>query len=261
MAAGDPEDEDTPTELPEEFKRLLNAVYSEDIATGDIDTPTALLMADKFTEAVHKGLKEVGYDYDTPNDKLLDHLRNSAFQFSAAKSWQINKLLTGLLYDGNSRRSFSEFQRAAFKELNLYVGNYGRVEYNSAVSSSQMAAKWMGFKENVHTNPYLQFKTSKAESVCPICAPYDDLIRPVNDPVWEHASPLLHFQCNCNLLELPMSHADITPDSDLPDPEMVPKMFRTNYAAKMQAFPPDHPYYTGVPKRTLRAWTKENLPA
>jgi len=230
-------------------------------------------MAENFTKAIKEGLttEEVtlpgteGYDYTTPDAKMFEALEKSVYQFSAAKSYQINQALSELLkpvmVSGvESSPSFSQFETAARQKLGVYVDTYGKVEYNAAVAASQMSAKWGRFQESADTMPYLQFKTSKGEHVCPICAPYDDMIRPINDPVWEYASPLLHFNCYCTILQLPNSTYIQTPDETLPDPELIPAMFRTNYARKSQALPPDHPYYTGVPKKSLNTWAKENLP-
>jgi hypothetical protein len=255
---------DTPEEppLPEPFLNLIKKVFNGDINEGDIDDHTAIRMAENFTEAIKEGLQAAaaeGYDYTAKDAKLFEALQKSAYRFSAAKSWQVNKQLTELL--ANSDGSFSKFEQAAIKELQLTVGRYGRVEWNSSKSAAQMSAKWERFKENADIMPYLMFSTTEAESVCPICAPFDKLTRPINDPVWNHASPLLHFQCQCTLLQLPGSHEAITPDDQLPNDELVPKLFRVNYAEKMQAFPPDHPYYDEAPKKSLNAWVKKNLPS
>jgi hypothetical protein len=223
-------------------------------------------MAEQYTDAIREGLATEkvplpgadGYDYSTPDYKMLESLEKSAYRFSAAKSWQVNKALTELLKEGTHTVSFAQFQKAAAQRLDVYIGQYGRVEYTSAVSSAQMSAKWSRFQADAADMPYLQFKTSKSDRVCPICAPYDNMIRKVNDPVWEHASPLLHYYCYCTILQLPHSHATITPDADLPDPAMIPAIFRTNYARKMQAFSPDHPYYDEVPKKSITAWVKDN---
>ena len=239
----------------------------------------ALHMAQEFTQAIKEGLTAEGvtspspseftlgnerssrgeaFDYNTPDAKMFQALEKSVYMFSAAKSYHINEALTELLRDGDHQASFSKFNAAAKEKLGIY-SQYAKVEYNAAVGAAQMSAKWGRFEENADAMPYLQFNTSKGEHVCPICSGFDDMIARIDAPVWKYASPLLHFGCNCTLTQLPDSSYTPTPADKIPDEEVVPPLFRTDYTRKSQAFPPGHPYYKGVPKKSLTAWARENL--
>ena len=227
-------------------------------------------MAKGFTTAIHSSLKKEGklphvtkgveIDYTAPDWILLENLEESAYRFSAAKSWSINRALTSLLNQDNNKSSWNQFEKAAAKELHVYLGDYGHIEYNTALSSSQMAAKELRFQENKHAMPWIQFKTSKGEHVCPICGPYDNVIKHIDDPMWDYASPLLHYQCQCTKVQLPSSKATPTPDKDLPDPDLIPPIFRNAFCRKGEAFPPEHPYYKEADKKSLNQWVKENYP-
>ena len=218
-------------------------------------------MAQEFTDAVKSGLRKEGisYDYSSPDYDLFTNLRESCYHFSAAKSWNVNKDLTELLYDGDTRRSFSEFQKAAQDQLNVVIGQYGKIEWNSAHSVSQIAAKEMRFSKTKDTMPYVQFFTTESERVCPICAPFNKLIFRIDDA--HRPVPALHFQCQCTEVQLPDDDAEPTPEEDIPAMDNVPEMFRGNYAAKQQAFPPEHPYYQNAPKRSIKDWLRKNLPS
>jgi hypothetical protein len=248
-------DDEAAPELPAPFVSLIKKIY--DGGAEPIDTGTAIHMAKNFTEAIEKGLTDVGYDYDIPDPKLFEALQQNAYHFSAAKSYEVNKQLTELI---NKTNSFHEFEKAARTELHLYLGQYGRIEYNSAYSASQMAAKWETFRQNAAIMPYLQYKTSRSERVCPICAPYDNIILLKTNPFWNWGSPLRHFQCGCTLLELPGDDLKETEKDQFPDPSLTQELFRTNYPAKGLAFPPGHPYYKDVPRKSLKHWLSENAP-
>ena len=82
------------------------------------------------------------------------------------------------------------------------------------------------------------------------------MTRPITDPVWGYATPSLHFGDRCTIEQLPETTATIT--QEVPPPDGIPKMFRVNLAREQLAFPPDHPYYIGVPKRKLDKFIKDN---
>jgi hypothetical protein len=220
-------------------------------------------MAEDFMNAVYKGTGTTfaGLDYNTPDYELLSSLQRSVYSFSAAKSWHINKDLTGLLHDGTRLRSFSEFQKEALGQLGVYIGQWGKIEYSSALVNSEMAGKIQRFRADADIMPYWQFKTSKGEHVCEICAPYDDVIALHDAPVWKYATPQLHYGCYCTIVQLPGQHYTPTPHTDLPPMDKIPKIFRTDIAGKMQAFPPDHPYWHDVPRKSVNKWVNKHLPA
>ena len=250
--------------LPQVFKDLIQKIYDRDVKAGDIDPDTAVHMALDYMDAVYQGtgLNFTSVDYNTPDYELLANMEKSVYRFSAAKSYHENKALTALLTQGDKHISFAEFDKLAQKQLGITIGKYGKVEYNAAVSSGQLAAKWQRFTAKAHVLPYLQFLTSAADKVCDICHPFDGMIRKIDDPIWHQASPLLHFNCYCDILQLPDREGEIeeTPEKDIPTTAQIPEIFRVNYAEKQQAFPPGHPYYDGVPLKKINSFVNKFKP-
>lgn len=225
-----------------------------------IDTGIAKTVAERLMKGIFEGFGG-GFDsvaYDTPDYNLLANLERNVYQFSAAKNYQMLKQLTLALKEGERVRSYNEFEREATGIVDKYNRTWLRTEYESAVGGAQMAGKWMGFEQNESVLPMLQFLVAPGENVCPICKDFDKVIKPMNDPFWSYAYPLLHFKCHCDVIQV--NNGRVTPAHETPGDENIPKMFRVNMAKEQLAFPPEHPYYEGVPKKTLRKWVDKNAP-
>lgn len=189
---------------------------------------------------------------------MLANLERNVYQFSAAKNYHMLKELTLALKDGDTLRTFEQFRAEASGILGTWVGTWLKTEYTTAVGGAQMAGKWLQIQENKETLPYLEFFIVGDERTCAICLPFDGLTRHVDDPVWNYAMPLLHFGDRCTVKQ--HAAATITPDHAIPGDGDIPAMFRVNLAKENLVFPPDHPYYDGIPKRTLNKWVKQNKP-
>lgn len=218
-----------------------------------IDEPTTRATAKDLMKGVVKGFGK-GFDkinYNSPHHEALKHLEKNVYQFSGAKNYQQLKALTEALYDGNRLRTKKEFFDASKKIVTEFNVAWRDAEYDTAVSNSQMAAKWLVFEKNKHLMPYLKFVGVGDSHECAICWPFNNMVRHIDDPVWRYAMPTLHFRDRCTVIQLPSSEVEETPDSDVPGPDGIPKIFRVNCAKEALAFPPGHPYYKGVPKSIL----------
>jgi len=208
-------------------------------------------------------------DYNTPDYDMLQNLQRNVYQFSGAKNYQELKALTEALYDGDRLRTKTEFFAEAQKISDEFNRNFRDAEYDTAVNAAINAGKWQGFMENKDSMPLLKFVAVEDDKECPICKPYNNVIRPINDAFWKYAYAPLHFRCRCGCLQLAHNDA-VTPGNKVPGPDVIPKMFRVNLAERNLAFPPGHPYYDGIPKEVkrcevtlqrpiIREWAKDNL--
>lgn len=233
-------------------------MFDGELKAGSIDYATAVSTAQNFFSAVVKGFGAdfSSVDYTSPDYGLLRNLERNCYQFAGAKNYQTLRQLNDLLRDGDRLRGRNEFKREARKVLDEWNGMWQDTEYNTAVNSAINARKWAEFDTRKDIMPLLQFKIVKDERTCPICKPFADMIRPVSDPVWNYATPSLHFGDRCTILQLPDNSKPVT--EEVPPPDAIPKMFRVNLAKEQLAFPPDHPYYIGVKKRELEKFVKQN---
>lgn len=251
LAAGDPE-------LPKVWHGLIDRVYKRNGIDG-IDAATFREMSGSYWKGVEEGYGKTftSIDYDTPDYDMLRHLEQDVFKFSAAKSYQVNKQLTQLLRDGKTVRTFEQFRSEALGILGVWVDNWGRAEYNTAVASAQMAAKWEHFEQHAEDMPLLKYTTVGDARVREAHRVLDGTIKPIGDKFWSQYYPPNGWNCRCSAIQLAGEHTE-TPDSEIEYPE-VPAMFRKNLAKEKLVFPDDHPYYEGVPKKVFEQ-AKEMLP-
>lgn len=179
--------------------------------------------------------------------KMVESLKNNCYQFSAAKNYQQLKDITAAIVDqdGNVRK-FSDFKRIANDIAFQYNETWLATEYNTAISSAQMASSWVDFVDRSDAQPNLQYVTAGDDRVREEHAMLDGIIKPIDDPFWDTYYPPNDFNCRCDVIQLPDDSDQISQraESDLPD---IKPMFSVNLAKEGLAFPPAHPYYIGLP--------------
>lgn len=238
--------EPTP-EMQKEAARIAKGIYDGTITSGEIDPALTSLVAEKLRDAVIEGFgKDLpAIDYNTPDFDKLGNLESNVYQFSAAKDFQQLKSMTLALKDGDRIRTFTEFRNEALKISDVYNGPWLLTEYNTALSSAQMAAKWQRFYADKNTLPLLQYRTVEDDRVRPSHAALDLVIKNIDDPFWDSYYPPNGWNCRCDVIQV--VHGTETPDKDIVTPDDVPKMFLTNMAKEGLIFPKNSPYYIGLP--------------
>jgi len=238
--------EPTP-EMQKEAQRIAKGIFDGTITSGEIDPALTTLVAEDLRNAVIEGFgKDLpAIDYNTPDFDKLANLENNVYQFSAAKDYQQLKSMTLALKDGNRIRTFEEFRNEALKISDVYNGPWLLTEYNTALSSAQMAAKWQRFYKDKNTLPLLQYRTVEDDRVRPSHAALDLVIKNIDDPFWDDYYPPNGWNCRCDVIQV--VHGTETPDKDITTPDDVPKMFLTNMAKEGLIFPKKSPYYIGLP--------------
>lgn len=235
--------------LAEAYLKLIKTLYKEGFKTGNIDIPTATETAETYMKAVYEGYgKNIGsISYDSPDYDKLTHLQKNVYQFSGAKNWQMMRDLTDLLHKNTTNGippTFKEWNREAQQLLGSdYEGRWKKIEYNTAITGGQMASKAVDY--NKHPQGLVQYRATDDQRECPICKPFNNIIRPWDDSFWRIATPPNHFGCRCNTIRLNDGHA--TPEGDMPNYETIPRQFRTNLAETGMIFPKDSPYFIGLP--------------
>nr|MCR4558626.1 phage head morphogenesis protein [Bacteroidales bacterium] len=144
-------------------------------------------------------------------------------------------------------KPFNQFLNDA-KTINAeYNHNFLRSEYNQAVQSAQIAAKWhdvQSRKDLVN----LQYRTANDERVRAEHRRLHGVTLPVDDPFWKQFTPPLGWNCRCTIVEVlkddyPESDsmgsiATATQITDKPKD----KIFRFNPGIEKAVFPKKHPY-------------------
>lgn len=188
------------------------------------------------------------FAYDTPDYAKLAHLEKNVYQFAGAKNYHMLRDLTAAIKDGDKVLTYKEWSEKAKKIMgNTYEGKWKKIEYNTAITGGQMASKAVLFDK--HPDALIEYRATEDQHECPICRPFNGIIRPWNDPFWKKATPPNHFGCRCNTIRL--NNGTPTPEKEMPNFETIPKMFRTNLAHDSLVFPDDSPYYIACPKPIL----------
>jgi SPP1 gp7 family putative phage head morphogenesis protein len=120
-----------------------------------------------------------------------------------------------------------------------------KTEYDTAIAGGQMAGKWVDITSNPATK-LLEFDAVMDERTSAICSSLNGVKKAVDDEFWNEYYPPNHFNCRSTVRQL--NDGNETPQSQIVYPEKVPAMFKVNLAKRGLAFPPDHPYYDGVPQ-------------
>lgn len=238
--------------MMKEAERIAKLIHTGKFK-GNIDKKLTKLVSEKLLKAVKEGFgKNLSQaDYDSPDHNMLQSLEKSVYQFSAAKNYQQLKSMSLALKDGEGKiRSFADFRNEAMKVAETYLGNYLRVEYDTAVGSAQMSAKWVKFESEKDAIEMLRYVTAGDRRVRPAHKLLDGVTREVDDKFWDHYYPPNGWSCRCDVIQVVGGRR--TDKIQIPDDEDVPQIFRTNLAKEGIVFPKDHPYYVGIPESILK---------
>lgn len=180
--------------------------------------------------------------------ELTGLLENNAFIFSGLKTYHsLNEVGLSLIGDDGGIKSFEKFHEDVAKIDAKYNRNYLYAEYNHAVTSSQMAAKWHDFQQD-GDRYNLQYRTANDERVREEHQRLHNITLPVSDPFWEQFMPPNGWNCRCVVVQVRKGRY---PESDSQQAvgigeqiteEPKKRIFRFNPGKELKVFPDKHPY-------------------
>ncbi len=176
-------------------------------------------------------------------------LENNAFIFSGFKTFHsMREIGLSMVTDKGDIKPFNLFLNDVKTINNKYNHNYLYAEYNHAVGTSLMAAKWHDFEQD--SDRYdLQYRTANDDRVREEHALLHNTTLPASDPFWDKYYPPNGWNCRCTVVQvrkgkyptsdpqLAMKRGDNCTDG------VKQRMFRYNPGKTMELFPPKHPYY------------------
>jgi SPP1 gp7 family putative phage head morphogenesis protein len=243
--------------LGDKFKKLLNIGKK---AFKRLHEKGSYSPKDLQTEKVYKDLINQtfeAFNFAITNNDIPDVMR-TALQEDArlfgglkthAQLFEASKLL---LDDNGNLKPFTQLSHE-YDKLNVtYNKNYLEAEYEFAVSSSEMAAKWSEFGES--TRYELQYRTAGDNRVREEHAALNTITLPKEDPFWMHYMPPNGWNCRCTVVEVLKDKYESS-DSEKAiksgeaatsqigkDGKNRLEIFRFNPGAEKVVFPPAHPY-------------------
>lgn len=181
-------------------------------------------------------------------EELIGALENNAFVFSGFKTYHsLGEVGLSLKDDKGGIKPFEAFRKDVEKINAKYNTNYLYAEYNHAVTSSQMAAKWHDFEQDGDRYD-LQYRTAGDELVRAEHQQLHNITLPQSDPFWSQFLPPNGWNCRCTVVQVrknkyPTSDsakAIETGEQITADPKA--QMFRFNPGKELKLFPDKHPY-------------------
>lgn len=205
----------------------------------------------KLIDETYKVFDSAIRDNDIP-EEMMRALQSDAFLFGSLKTHAQLLEADSLLTKDGRVKSYRELDDE-FRKLNVeYNQNYLEAEYQFAVNSSQMAAKWAELDEDGRYN--LQYRTASDDRVRPEHAELEGITLPKDDAFWLEYYPPNGWNCRCTVVEVRKSKfPESDPEEALQKGEAATtqigkdgknraEIFRFNPGKEEKLFPPAHPY-------------------
>ena len=253
--------EDTPPpEWSDEFiNQIITGVHSGLYTLTNLPESLYLETADRLVKSMLEGVAESKVIPTIADPDFIRALRNNAYVFSGAKTFQEVKTMSDFLLDENGEfRSFADFKKKAEATFDQFNKHWLRTEMTQAHNTAEAASKWQQFEAEKEFFPMLRYDTAGDERVRSSHKALDGVIKPVNDPFWDtHAVPN-GWNCRCELLQ--ESEAIETPDEDIKAPEDIPESMQFNPGKQKVLFDPEHAYFQVGPQFEDLMANNFNLP-
>lgn len=230
----------------EQIKSLLDGIYAGTITETNLPEDLYFAIADYLKRGLYNGFggSLIDFSEGSSDYAMLKELRENIYMFSAAKTYVEVRGMTDLLIDGDVVKSFAEFKKDAMQVYDIYNKDYLKSEYNTAIASAEMAAKWVTIQDDIDVLPNLRYSTT--EVACPICAPLDGTTLPATDSFWDVYYPPNHYNCMCVALQ---EGEDVTLTQNPPSTKHeMDDVFIGNVGKDKVVFNADHPYFQLAPK-------------
>ena len=277
---------DTPDFDDKAFFDAAGMVYNAgSFDASMLNTPEARRLVAETLRQIKRGI-DSGLPHEVP--EVVRHaLENNAFIFSGFKAYHtLREVGLSLVTDKGDIKPFETFRRDVEAVNNSYNHNYLYAEYNHAVGSSLMAARWQQIEADGDRYD-LQYRTAQDDHVREEHAVLHGTTLPPSDPFWSLYFPPNGWNCRCTAVQVRKGKY---PQSD-PALSMLrgnnctssakQQIFRFNPGKDLKLFPPRHPYYKAPDDakkvveqmceeqqreqrkavvKDLKQWAKDNLP-
>ena len=208
------------------FDKYVKELYDDRKLSDETQKTLFHSVYQQLKAGVNEGFGQVTakVEYGTPNFEMLKNLQHNAGVFSMFKNHSMVKEVAGLLKDGDGNlKARQQFITDAKKIDDQYRDQYLKVEYDTAVRASRMAAQWGRIQATKHLYPCLEYMESTSSHPREDHLDYVGITRPVDDSFWDTYYPPNGWRCQCSVSQTDQVATDI-PDG-LPD---VPEDFRFN---------------------------------
>jgi phage gp29-like protein len=234
------------------FEQALREIYDEyELGKSPIITkPLFEISNTSLQRGVDTGIASgVGRglvaEFGKTNEEFIATLKGNTATFAAFKTHaQANEIAAQLVDENGSLRSFDQFRKTVLgTTINRdYNKNWLKTEYNTAVRSSRMAAKWKQIEKTKRLYPNVEFLESTAANKRPEHLNFVGTILPIEHPFWLTHTPPLDWGCECSI------RATDKEPTGVPDVgEPIDTVFDNNPGVTAEIINMEqHPYFTNV---------------
>jgi SPP1 gp7 family putative phage head morphogenesis protein len=223
---------------------LARMVYNNQDDEGRIDTDTYMKTATTLWDGFKKGY---GTGFESQGAAgVAARIQNNLYSFSAAKTFTQMNEMRDQIYDGDKVRSFDEFRDKVAQMGVDFNETYLQTEYNTTVSSGQLADRWQDYKDAEEQYPNLQYTTVRDDRVREAHRVLDYTTLPMNDPFWNKYYPPNDWNCRCTVIQMDADAklSDAKEAGKLAKTDAkVPPLFQNNVGKSNVIFKDDHPYF------------------
>jgi hypothetical protein len=201
--------------------------------------PLDLELARHYDEHLQAAVT-LGYEQHDPAQ--AEFLRKNVQLFAQAKTASATEALSAALLDevGNIK-TWEAFKADVLALHQDYNVRWLAAEYEHAVASAQMAARWQEFEPT----DMLEYQTVGDERVRAEHRAWDSITRPADDAWWQTHYPPNGWLCRC-LATVASVGAAATPKQVLGALPAPDKLFSNNVGTSGIIFPEGHPYFLAL---------------
>ena len=231
------------------FEKAMKWLHSKRIfGAGMLKEKPVRRLIEETAAYLSKGI-ERGIIQESPSEEMVSSLRESAGVFSGFKTFHEMKEAANLLLDENGGlKPFEQFSNDVQKINDAYNKHYLKTEYNFAVQSTQMAAKWEEQQDDGEGRYLLQYRTAGDKKVRPAHREMEGITLPASDPFWDKYYPPNSWNCRCQAVKIRASKYPVTDSSeamkagDKATEGKYAEMFRFNPGKQRAAYPAYNSY-------------------
>jgi SPP1 gp7 family putative phage head morphogenesis protein len=206
----------------------------------------------ELLQAIRSGYGEVDFDFESVDHGTMEAFNQNIHRFGVDKTqkqiFDLNKIIKDPEVD-----SFTKFFKRARKVFPNYNRTWAETEWEQAHATSQAAATYRDYMDNIDIAPYWQYKTVEDERVRPEHrALHNKVFRKDDASAWTFKPPN-GWKCRCDDIELIDYDGEVSDLSDAigADPDGYEKMIKSghnvNWGDAKQVFTASQGYLSGLP--------------
>ncbi|WP_286767170.1 MULTISPECIES: minor capsid protein [Sphingobacterium] len=231
------------------LETIIREIWEKKALERGYDPELIKSYGEQLSRAIDKGYPKTETQFGIVDEMKIHSLKKNVWQFSAAKTYtQLRDMSDALVGPDGKLRSFDDFRIQTVLMTGKQLKHL-RTEYQTAVSGSQMASKWVDIQKTKDIYGLLEFVAVEDDRTTALCMSLSGVIKPVDDPFWMQFYPPNHYNCRSTVKKV--RKGDITPDDQIVKPD-IPDIFKVNLGERGLAFPEDHAYFMGTPKQVLQ---------